>query len=77
MERIEKKRDVVGGRAKVKDTRIAVWLTIAYLESRHTYEYLLENLPTITREDIEACESYYAENKAEIDRDIADQDSDE
>jgi len=41
------------------------------------YEYLLENLPTITREDIEACESYYAENKTEIDNDIADQDSDE
>ena len=77
MERIEKKKDVVGGRAKIKDTRIAVWLIIAYLQSGHTYEYLLENLPTITREDLEACESYYAENKAEIDHDIADQDCDE
>ena len=77
MERIEKKKDVVGGRAKIKDTRIAVWLIIAYLQSDHTYEYLLENLPTITKEDIEACEEYYEKNKAEIDDDIADQDSDE
>ncbi len=77
MERIEKKKDFVGGRAKIKDTRIPVWAIIGYLQSDHTYEYLLENFPTITREDIEACESYYAENKAEIDHDIADQDCDD
>ena len=77
MERIEKKKDVVGGRAKIKDTRIPVWSIIAYLQSGHTYEYLLENFPSISREDIQACEQYYTRHKDEIEYDIAEQDSDE
>ncbi|MGH1402750.1 MAG: DUF433 domain-containing protein [Alphaproteobacteria bacterium] len=77
MERIEKKKDVVGGRAKIKDTRIPVWTIIGYLQSGHTDEYLLENFPSITREDIRTCEQYYADHEDEINKDIADQDCDE
>lgn len=77
MERIEKKEGFVGGRAKIKDTRIPVWAIIGYLQSGHPYEYLLENFPSITREDIEACEQYYSEHSKEIDQDIADQDCDD
>lgn len=76
MERIEKKKDVVGGRAKIKDTRIPVWAIIGYLQSGQSYEYLLENFPRITQEDIEACEQYYNEHSKEIDQDIADQNCD-
>ncbi|MGH1402748.1 MAG: DUF433 domain-containing protein [Alphaproteobacteria bacterium] len=70
MERIEKKKDVVGGRAKIKDTRIPVWQVILDLQQGNAIKEILYQRPTITAIDIQACEEYYQSNKEEIDFDI-------
>ena len=70
MERIEKKEGVVGGRAKIKDTRIPVWQIILDLQQGDTIKEILYQRPAITALDIQACQEYYQKNKHEIDFDI-------
>ncbi len=77
MERIEKKQDVVGGRAKIKDTRIPVWQIIINLKNGRSREEILKQKPAISIEEIHACEAYYKENPAEIEYDIAENTADE
>lgn len=49
------------GRACIKGKRIPVYLIVKMLANGDTIEELLEDYPTITREDIPACLSYAGE----------------
>jgi uncharacterized protein (DUF433 family) len=52
---------VCSGRACIKGRRIPVYLIVKMLANGDTVENLLEDYPTITREDILACLAYAGE----------------
>jgi type III restriction enzyme len=72
---IVKTPGVVGGRARVDNTRLAVWLLINWIQMGWTDEDLLEGYPSLTPESIAAVKAYYAANQKEIDREIAENDA--
>ena len=68
LSRIVKTPDVVGGDARIRDTRLAVW---GLLESRRqgsTDDRILQMYPQLTREDLAAAWAYYAENVLDVER---------
>lgn len=52
---------VLGGRPKIKGTRIGVEHILERLGDGWTFEQLLEAYPHITKEQIRACQAYAAE----------------
>jgi uncharacterized protein (DUF433 family) len=57
-ERISINPNVCNGQACIKGTRIPVYLIVKMLANGDTIEELLEDYPSITREDILACLAY-------------------
>lgn len=53
--------NICHGQACIKGTRLPVHQILRMLAHGDTFESLLENYPTITREDILACMDYAAE----------------
>ena len=51
---------VLGGKPRIKDTRVSVELITDLLEGSHTVDDLLIDYPFITVEDIDACRRYKA-----------------
>ena len=64
---------VVGGRARLRGTRIPVWLIIDFLQQDMTKEQILTYYPQLSSHQIEAAWAYFEINREEIDRDIAEQ----
>ena len=60
-ERIEINKDVLTGKPVVRGTRMAVEFVIDLLANGWTAETVLEEYPSLTVEDIQACLSYSAE----------------
>jgi uncharacterized protein (DUF433 family) len=60
-ERISINPNVCHGQACIKGTRIPVYLILKMLANGDTIEELLEDYPSITREDILACLAYAGE----------------
>ena len=60
LERISISPDVCHGQACVKGTRIPVHQVVGMLANGDTIEDLLEDYPSLEREDILACLSYAA-----------------
>ena len=60
-ERISVDPQVLHGQARIKGTRIPVYLIVGMLANGNSIEDLLQEYPTITREDVLACLSYAAE----------------
>jgi uncharacterized protein (DUF433 family) len=58
LERISINPNVCHGQACIKGTRIPVYLIVKMLANGDTIEELLEDYPSITREDILACLAY-------------------
>ena len=61
---------VCGGRACVRNTRITVWGLVNSRRLGAADEQILRNIVGLTPEDLQAAWVYYAENPAEIDEDI-------
>lgn len=59
-EHIEQKKDVLGGKPVIKNTRIGVDLILEKVGNGETLESLLQAYPTLTKEDILACITYGA-----------------
>ena len=57
-ERISINPNVCHGQACIKGTRIPVYLIVKMLANGDTIEELLEDYPSITRDDILACLAY-------------------
>ena len=72
---IEKTPDVCGGEARVANTRIPVWLLVAYRKDGVTDNRLLELYPTLGVGDLAAAWWYYAEHREEIERVIREQEA--
>ena len=51
---------VLGGKPRIKDTRISVELITDLLEGGRTFADILRSYPFITAEEIEACRRYKA-----------------
>ncbi|MEM1216097.1 MAG: DUF433 domain-containing protein [Bacteroidota bacterium] len=75
MDQIVKTPGVVGGSARIRNTRIPVWVLIEYLSLGWTVEKLLVNYPRLNEEQLAAAKNYYDANKDEIDADIKAQDA--
>lgn len=60
-ERISWNPEVCHGKACVKGTRVMVSVVLDNLAVGESVEDILENYPTITREDIQACIGYAAD----------------
>lgn len=60
-EHIERNPAVIGGKPKIRGTRIGVGLILERLGDGWTVEQLIEAYPHITGEQIQACQSYAAD----------------
>jgi len=58
---IDRKPEVIGGKPKIRGTRIGVELILERLGDGWTVDQLIEAYPNITAEQIHACQSYAAE----------------
>lgn len=58
---IDRNPAVIGGKPKIKGTRIGVGLILERLGEGWTVEQLIESYPQITAEHIHACRAYAAE----------------
>ncbi len=59
-ERVELNPDVLVGKPVIKGTRLAVHFIVELLAEGWSVAEVLENYPSITREDIRACLAYAA-----------------
>jgi uncharacterized protein (DUF433 family) len=62
---------VCGGQARIRNTRIPVWILVAYRQQGAPDEELLANYPGLTADDLSAAWDYYEQNREQIDREIA------
>ncbi|MEK7255198.1 MAG: DUF433 domain-containing protein [Bacteroidota bacterium] len=67
---IEKTPGVCGGSACIIRTRIPVWLLVSCKKLGFTDEELLEDYPSLRRQDLRNAWVYYEANKEEIEQDI-------
>ena len=71
---IRKTPGLCGGAACIGATRIPVWLIVSFLQQGQSDSGLLQSYPQLTREHLEFVRDYYRHHKAEIDRNIQEQD---
>jgi len=68
--RIEKVKDVCGGRAVIKNTRFTVWRLVSLHMDGMSDSEMLTECSDISPEDLTDAWKYYQENKQEIDNAI-------
>jgi len=68
MSHITRNPDICGGEPIIRGMRITVRDVIEYLELYGEPEQVLEALPDLTRDDIEAAVDYYRNHREEIER---------
>jgi type III restriction enzyme len=64
---------VVGGSARVRNTRIPVWTLVQLKQLGRTDAELLTDYPGLTGDDLDAVWDYYRGHTAEIEQAIADE----
>jgi len=74
---IRKAPGVCGGAACIGATRIPVWLIVSFLKQGATVHGVLQSYPQLTGEHLQLVRNYYQSHKAEIDRNIQEQDDDQ
>ncbi len=71
---ITKQPGVRGGKACIDDTRIAVVDVVALLDQRLGDQQIVERYPCLNLAQVHAAISYYYENRAELEADLAEDD---
>ncbi|KYC39655.1 hypothetical protein WA1_30420 [Scytonema hofmannii PCC 7110] len=66
---------VCSGQARIRNTRIPVLTLVAYRQQGAPDEELLANYPGLTAADLDAAWDYYEQNREQIDREIAQDES--
>ena len=61
---------VVGGSARIGNTRIPVWLLVGYRQNGISEAELLESYPTLSPQHLASTWAYYATHRAEVDEDL-------
>ncbi len=74
---IRKTPDVCGGDACIRETRIMVWLLVAFQRQGMTDTELVENYPGLTEDDLAAAWEYAGLHPAEIEEAITANERDE
>ena len=69
----EKTPGICGGDARIRNTRIPVWLLVGYRKDGVSDVRLLEMYPTLTLGDLSEAWWYYAEHHEEIEQAIREQ----
>ena len=69
-DRIQKTPGVCGGDARVRTTRIAVWMLVEGRRAGMSDEQLLRAHPTLTQADLDAAWDYHARDRQEIEEAI-------
>ena len=72
---IERTPGVCGGDACVRRTRIPVWLLVRARQLGSSDEEILEDYPTLNRRDLDNTWCYYEQHRADINQQIADNES--
>lgn len=67
---IEKTPDVCFGKARIRNTRIPVFLLVQHRKTGATDERLIEYYPHLTAADLQAAWDYYQHNANEVERSI-------
>lgn len=73
---IQKTPGVCGGRACIRTTRISVWGLVNSRRLGQANAQILETIPGLTPEDLQAALDYYQQHPAEIDADIRENEAD-
>lgn len=73
---IRKTPGVLGGAARVRDTRIAVWMLVESRRLGRTDDELLSDHPGLTRDDLSAAWAYFVTNTAEVESAIRENNGD-
>lgn len=73
---IEKTEGVCGGSARIWNTRIPVWLLVAYRLIDKSDAQLLESFPALIQADLDEAWTYYESNQAEIEQELLENDMD-
>lgn len=68
---VEKREGVCGGSACIIRTRIPVWSLVRSRQIGFTDAELLENYPTLRKQDLDNAWNYYLLNQEEIESEIA------
>ena len=71
--KIRKTHGICDGAACIGRTQIPVWKLIALFSEGCSEANLLSDYPDLTRDDLKAAQTYYAQNPVEIDEAIASQ----
>lgn len=58
--RIEASPDVLHGKARIKGTRIAVYMVLEMLAGGYSIDEVLNEYPQLTQDDVKACLEYAA-----------------
>ena len=72
---VQKTPNVCGGRACIRNTRITVWGLANSRRHGLTDDQILKNIVGLTPEDLHAAWDYYNLHRAEIDKDIRENES--
>jgi uncharacterized protein (DUF433 family) len=67
---IEKTAGVCGGKARVRNTRIPVWIIVLSRKFGETDAQVLHSYPTLTQADLDAAWDYYRDHPVEIEQSI-------
>ncbi len=67
---IEKTPNVCGGDARVRNTRIPVWLLVLHRKFGRSDAEVLDSYPTLTQADLDAAWDYYRDNPVEVEQTI-------
>jgi uncharacterized protein (DUF433 family) len=67
---IQKTPNVCGGKARIRDTRIAVWILVLSRKSGRPDADVLLEYPTLTQADLDAAWDYYRDHPMEIEQSI-------
>lgn len=70
-EGIEKTEGVCGGSARIRQTRIPVWILESYRRQGVSEAELLQNYPSLTAQDLANAWNYIRSHQDEIEREIA------
>jgi uncharacterized protein (DUF433 family) len=73
---IQKTEGVCGGSARIRNTRIPVWLLVAYRLVDTSDSQLLKSYPDLTQTDLNEAWKYYEDHQVEIDQDLLENESD-
>jgi uncharacterized protein (DUF433 family) len=74
MSEVRKSEGICGGRARIRNTRIPVWLLVRLEEAGTPQDEILASYPELTPSDLEAAREWAREWPEEVRKDIQDQD---